>query len=83
MSVTHRLTGYDRNSDALAYAHEIPRTKTHLARDTAGVPQHDTGAVGAYPLRSDQARRIAFAIGARIDTERYDWFLEPMAAAVA
>jgi hypothetical protein len=83
MSVTHRLTGYDRRSEALVFAHEIPRTKTNLARDAAGVPPQDVAAVGAYPLRPDQARRIAVAIGARINTERYEWFLEPTTAAAA
>ena len=83
MSVTHRLTGYDKRTEALTFAHEIPRAKSHLAREAAGAPPRDQEAVDAYPLRPDQARRIAVVIGARINTERYDWFMEPVAAVAA
>ncbi len=83
MSVTHRLTGYDKRTEALTFAHDIPRAKYHLAREAAGVPPRDPHGVGVYPLRPDEARRVASAIGTRINTERYEWFIEPVAAAAA
>ena len=72
MSATHQPTGYDRRTDVLTFAHEIPRAKDHFAREVAGVPHRDPDGLGSYPLRPEQARRIATAIGARINTDRYD-----------
>ena len=81
MSVAHRLTGYDRRTERLEIAHGVPRAKEPFALEVAGVARdRDPGAVGVYPLLPEQARRIAAAIGARINTESYDWFLEPAAA---
>ena len=79
MSVPHQLTGYDKRTEKLVYAYDIPRTKDHLVRDVAGVPQRDTDGLGSYHLSPEQARKIAAAIGARINTDRYDWFVEPAA----
>ena len=80
MNVPHRLTGYDKRTELLTCAHDVPRTKEHFAREVAGVLPRDPDAVGSYPLGPEQARRIASVMGARVDIDHYDWFFEPRAA---
>jgi len=44
----------------------------------AGVAPEDRDAVGVYPLQHAQAERLAQELGETVDTDRYDWCLEPM-----
>ena len=77
MSVIHRMTGYDRCNERLAYAHPLPEAAFPAAKDIAHVPATDADAIGSYPLDEHQARNLARRIGADINVDSYDWFLEP------
>ena len=77
MSVVHKITGYDRSTELMTFAHDIPSTLLVTAREIARVPSTDREAVGSYPLEPEQVQTIALRIGARVNVEAYDWFLEP------
>ncbi len=80
MSVAHRLNGYDKGTELIAFRHTIPTNKLHVARVCAGVPGADPDIVGSYPLTPNAARRLAAAIGVQnLNIDRCDWFLEPAA----
>lgn len=79
MNVSHRLTGYDKVTELLVFAHDIPRERDRAAREIAHVPATDADAVGGYPLRSSEARAVARLIGTTINVDRYDWCYEPVA----
>jgi hypothetical protein len=78
MTITHRLTGYDKVTERLILAHAIPKVKVPMARQLAGVAPEDEYAVGVYPLQLAEAERLACELGQTVDTDRYDWCLEPM-----
>ncbi len=78
MTPTHRLTGYDRATERLAIALSIPLGKTPLARELAGVGPNDADAVGIYVLENAQAQRLARELGTEVDTDRFEWCLEPL-----
>jgi hypothetical protein len=78
MTITHRLTGYDKVTERLILSHVIPKRKVPVARQLAGVAPEDRDAVGVYPLQHAQAERLAQELGETVDTDRYDWCLEPM-----
>lgn len=80
MMLMHRLTGYEKATEKLFLAHEIPRSQDRMAREVAAVSPRDFDAVGAYPLDPEKARRIARLINKDLNTEKYDWFFEPVAA---
>ena len=77
MTVSHRLTGYDRATERLAIAYDIPLSLTTLSWNLAGVDAADEGAVGIYILHDESARRLAAAMGLVIDVDQYEWCLEP------
>jgi hypothetical protein len=78
MTATHRLTGYDRASERLAFTHSIPLPKTAMARELAGVGSEDIEAIGVYVLENAQAQRLAHELGTQVDTDRFEWCLEPL-----
>ncbi len=82
MTLAHRLTGYDKVKDCLVFTHEIPRPKLPHAIDLAEVPRSDRDAIGVYPLKREQALKMAKLIGKDINTERHDWFFEPASVPV-
>jgi len=78
MTVSHRLTGFDKKTERLALSHDIPRSKEQLARQVVEAAPDDPELIFVYPLTDTQVRRIARAIGKDLNIDRYDWFLEPM-----
>lgn len=82
MTIAHRLTGYDKVTDRLVIAHEIPVSKMPQAIEIADVPATDRDAIGVYPLTREQALNIASFIETDINMERYDWFFEPTSVAL-
>jgi hypothetical protein len=77
MELIYKLVGYDHETDRLSYARDIPAHRVPLAKRVAGLPEDDPEAIGDRPLSRGQAREIAGLIGADIDTDRMDFFLEP------
>lgn len=77
MTVVHRLTGYDKQTEWLAIEHDVPASKLEHAKELAGVRPEDTDATGSYPLSISQARSIGRLVNQMINVDRYSWFLEP------
>ncbi len=79
--ITHRLVGYDRTSGLVAVEYDIPDRLLEHAKRVAGVGADDLQAVLCYRLDDLQARRLAAAIGAKIDPHRLNFYLEGFAEA--
>jgi hypothetical protein len=75
----HRLTGYDRKTELLAIACDIPASDFLRAKEIARVGPDDPDAIGSYPLDQDQVNNIAKLLGSTVEVSRYDFFLEPFA----
>ena len=78
MTVSHRLTGFDKKTEWLTFSHDIPRSKEQLARQVVEAAPDDPELIYVYPLNENQVRRIARAIGKDLNVDRYDWCLEPL-----
>jgi hypothetical protein len=78
MSVTHRLTGYDRITRALAFEYDVPRVAMYLARELAGVGPGDPDMLSVYVLIGDRATRLGRAMEKVLNTGRFEWRLEPV-----
>jgi len=81
MSVIHRITGYNKQTEMLEVEYDIPSERLNDVRAIAKVPATDADAIGSYPIEAGAAHRIARTIQQMIDLDRYDWFLEPFADA--
>lgn len=80
MSVVHRITGYDRVTEALTEQHAVPRWLLPAAKAAARVSADDPDAVWSYKLSADAANRLATAMHVVLDTARNDYFLEAFTA---
>jgi hypothetical protein len=76
MSVVHRVTGYDRATDALIEQHEVPARLLIAAKAAALISTDDPDAIWSYKLSADAANRLAAAMRVALDTARNDYFLE-------
>ena len=76
MPVVYKLVGFDRRTERLAAAHEIPAAQVERVKQIAGI--HDRPEiVGDWPLTPDQAAAIADIINQRVDLQHQDFSLEP------
>jgi|HubBroStandDraft_4_1064222.scaffolds.fasta_scaffold1772631_2 hypothetical protein len=80
--MVHRLIGYDRETEELAWQHDIPEAKLTVVKKIAKVDANDSDAIGSYELTASQAREIAGIIQQPINTRKYIFYLEPFAAAL-
>lgn len=76
MNVVHRLVGYDRKTQSIAFEKDIPRDRLGTVKKIANVPPTDPDAVHDYELTTMQARDLAGYLGAAIDADRLQFFLE-------
>lgn len=81
MHVVHRLVGYDQDTDRVKVKWEIPPDLLPEAKRIARVGEDDPEAAWSYPLSSSQARKMADLIGAGLQSDRVEFFLEAFAAA--
>jgi hypothetical protein len=81
MNVMHRLTGYDRASDALVEQHDVPSRLLPLAKSLARVADDDPEAVWSYLLDAHQVQSLAAALDVPLDVRRNEYFLEAFAPA--
>jgi hypothetical protein len=79
--ITHRLVGYDRTSGHVAVEYDIPDCLLERAKRVASVGADDPQAVLCYPLDKLQALGVAGAIGADIDPDQLNFYLEGFAEA--
>lgn len=76
MAVTYKLVGYDRQTEFLVAEHIVPARCLERAKLIAGIATRPE-IIGDWPVSAAQARDIAAIAGLRVDSDRYDWFLEP------
>ena len=76
MIVHHRLVGYSRETDRMVESYDIPPPLLQQAVAIAEVGDDDPEAAWSYALSPFQAAQVAALIGARIDPDRLEFFLE-------
>lgn len=74
-----RLVGYDKRTEFVSIEHIIPAKHFELARRTAGVGDDDPNVAYNYPLNRRQVAELAAMVGADIDPNSADFFLEGFA----
>jgi hypothetical protein len=79
MAMVYKLVGFDRDTERLATADEIPADHVEQAKRIAGITDRPE-IVADWPLTTDQAAAIADIIHKRINLRKVDYFLEPYAA---
>jgi hypothetical protein len=77
--ITHRLVGYDRGHVAVEY--DIPNRLLEHAKRVANVGADDPEALLCYRLDTLQARELGAAIGAKINPDQLNFYLEGFAEA--
>jgi hypothetical protein len=81
MTVKHRLIGYDRRTDRMKQSFDVADQLLPAAKRIAHVPEDDPEAAWSYPLANEQVRQVADLIGAEVDPESAEFFLEAFADA--
>ena len=76
MALIYKLVGYDRQTELSAAEHVLPAAFIERAKIIAGIAARPE-IIGDWPLSADQARCIAETVAISIDSDCYDWFLEP------
>jgi hypothetical protein len=76
MKVIHRLVGYDPKTDRMKLKIDIAERLLGDAKRIAGVPDDDPDAAWSYPLSRSQVRAVAALIGAQLDPDNAEFFLE-------
>jgi hypothetical protein len=79
MPVIYKLVGFDRETERLAAAYEIPPNLIASAKAIAGIADRPE-IVRDWPLTGAQATAIADVIKQKIDLRRQDFALEPYEA---
>jgi len=79
MHVTHRLIGYDKQTDRMKFRFDIPDSMMPAAKMIAQVPQDDLDAAWSYPLSNAQTRNLADLIGSTVDPNEAYFYLEAFA----
>jgi len=79
--ITHSLVGYDRNTERVAEEFDVPEAALPRAKQLARVLDDDPEAIRCYSLEAAGARELAALLGAKIDPDRNDYFLEGFAPA--
>ncbi len=79
MSHSLQVSGYDKQTERLEVCHPVPAELAEAARALAHVDPLDDGE-GAYPL--DVAATVALSVqmGGCLNSELFDWVLEPAVA---
>ena len=78
MSTVHRVTGYDKRTELIAYQFDVPADRMTEIRHLAKVDPRDAEAAGSYPLDTTAAHMIAHDLNLPMAMDRCDWFLEPV-----
>jgi len=77
--IVHRLVGYDRTTDRIAFQRDIPLGKLEIVKRIAHVEETDPEALGAYELSREEARDVAGILDIALPGNMH-FFLEPFAA---
>jgi len=80
MNVLHRVTGFNKRSEMIEREFNVPAELVPSAREIAQAPANWQEAPGAFELSIGAAQAISAMLRVPMDTDRFDWFLEPVAA---
>jgi|GEM_PF-1657725 hypothetical protein len=80
MTVLHKIIGYDRRTEVIAGAYDVPAGTLVEIKQLAHVDASDENASGSYPIEPAALGRVAELIGEHLDHPRFEFFLEPIAA---
>jgi hypothetical protein len=78
--ITHRLVGYDRQTERVVDEYDVPDDVLPKAKIIAHVPADDPEAALCYQLAENEARDLAGFLNASINPAQRDYFLEGFAA---
>ncbi len=78
VSVAHRVVGYDRTTDRVAFEQNVPQFLDSLAQKVAEVGDDDPTAAFSYVLRDRQLTAFSFLLGLKVEGDRLEYFLEPV-----
>jgi hypothetical protein len=78
--VSHRLVGYDKVTGRVAVEYDIPQCNLPDAKLIAGVSADDPEGALCYRLNSRQTQDLAAAIGASINPDALNFYMEGFAA---
>ena len=78
MSRSLQLAEYDKITERLAVSYSLSETMSTAARKLALVAQEDDNE-GIYPLNESAAVALGVQMETRLNTNLYDWYLEPSA----
>ena len=78
--VTHRLVGYDKVTGWVAVECDIPQHHLQQVKLIAGVSADDPEAALCYRLDATQTRDLAATIGALVNPDALNFYMEGFAA---
>lgn len=78
MAVVHRVTGFDKSTEALGCELDVPEGLVLAARRIAEAPDLWQDAGGAFPLNEQAVQAVGAMLKTPLNVDRYDWFLEPV-----
>jgi hypothetical protein len=81
MSAFHKITGYEKRTERLERALDVPADRLADVLAIARVPPADTEALGSYPLDATAIHLVGLKLGTALNADAYDWYLEPFSAA--
>ena len=79
MRVIHRLVGYDKQTDRPKQRFDIPEDRLSRVKQIARVHEDDPDAVWSYSLSAAQAREVVNLVGAQLELQASEFFLEAFA----
>lgn len=79
MSIVHKVTGYDRRTDKLELAFDLPCEQLDDVRKLVDLPPSYLECLGSFRLDPGAALQLASMLRVTIDVDRYEWFIEPFA----
>jgi hypothetical protein len=80
MSAIHKITGYEKRTERLERALDVPADRLGDVLAILRVPAADKRALGSYPLDANAIRLVGLKLGTALNADAYDWYLEPFSA---
>ena len=77
MSVVYQIAGYDRQTKRLAYEYEVPEGSLSVVMEVAHVSPETAAEFGPVLLDPATVRSVGRQLNKNINSELFDWVLEP------
>ena len=76
MTVKYHLCGYDRSTEFLGVDFDIPSAMLATIRDLLPHCDEDPEFIDPLPITTDQAIRVADALGVAVEPDRFVYYIE-------